>query len=262
MIGEVKVLGSRIDLLSWDGAVERMSGWAEARQSRVVCICNVHSVVTAGQDPAFKAVLDGADLVTADGAPVAWMSTVLSGRRQSRINGPDLMWRYLQHAADHGQAMFFYGSTTQCLRALVDRVQSEFPQLTIAGSYSPPFRTLTEEESGAVVEQINRSGASVVWVGLGCPKQEQWMAAQKGRIEAVMVGVGAAFDYHSGALRRAPRWMQRSGLEWLYRLGSEPKRLWRRYTVTNSVFLVNAGRQLLVAAWLAAFGSRSSPRRS
>jgi N-acetylglucosaminyldiphosphoundecaprenol N-acetyl-beta-D-mannosaminyltransferase len=239
------VLGAHIDALSWDEAVGRLVDWGARRESRSVCICNVHSVVTAAQDPSFMAVLNGADMATPDGMPVAWMLRALGRRGQARINGPDLMWRYLGEAERLGQVVSFYGSTDATLERLLQVLRRAFPQLRLGAAISPPFRALSADEEAGYRQRIEEAGTAVLFVGLGCPKQERWMAAQRGRLSAVMVGVGAAFDYHAGTIVRAPRWMQRSGLEWLHRLASEPRRLWKRYLVTNSVYLWLAARQLL-----------------
>ena len=241
----MQVLTTDLDVVTWSGALARLSAWAARRDSRVVCITNVHSVVTARSDANFQRVLQEADLVTPDGAPVAWMMRRLGARGQERINGPDLMLKYCELAAQRGEPMYFYGSTPQTLEKLKVALQARFPGLVVAGAYSPPFRALSAQEDEAIVEAINGSGARTVWVGLGCPKQETWMAAHRGRIHAVMVGVGAAFDYHAGTIQRAPLWMQRHGLEWLHRLCSEPGRLWRRYLFTNTAFVLGAARQWL-----------------
>lgn len=238
------VLGVQIDAISWDGALSQLNTWAADHESRYVCICNVHSVVTASQDAEFGRAVREADMATPDGAPVAWMMRKLGHAGQQRINGPDLMWRYCEQAQLRDESVFFYGSTEETLTVLKSRLLTSFPGLKIAGTISPPFRKLTAEEDEAIVAQINASGAGVVWVSLGCPKQELWMAAHRGRINAVMVGVGAAFDYHAGTLKRAPKWMQDNGLEWFYRLVSEPRRLWRRYLVTNTLFVRGAIKQL------------------
>ena len=238
------VIGAPIDALTWSEALARISTWASVRQSRYVCICNVHSVVTARQDPSFAQVLVQADMATPDGAPVAWLMRKLGTEGQERINGPDLMWRYCGEAAQRYESIYLYGGQQATLNILERKLLAQFPGLKIAGAYSPPFRALTPEEDAAVVESINASGAGTVWVSLGCPKQEKWMAEHKGRINAVMIGVGAAFDYHAGTIQRAPLWMQHSGLEWLHRLCREPRRLWRRYLVTNTLFIVHAVSQL------------------
>jgi N-acetylglucosaminyldiphosphoundecaprenol N-acetyl-beta-D-mannosaminyltransferase len=238
-----QVLGVPIDVLDWTEALVRLSTWAEARESRSVCLCNAHSVITASRDPAFRKIISAADLAAPDGMPVAWMLRRLGHFRQERINGPDLMWRYCARAASRGEKIFLFGSDDETIGNLEKKLLA-FPGLIVAGACAPPFRAMTDEEDRHVVERINTSGASIVWVGLGCPKQEQWMHAHRGRIHAVMIGVGAAFDYHAGTLRRAPSWMQTIGLEWLYRLACEPRRLWRRYLITNTLFILGAFRQL------------------
>ena len=240
------VLHASIDVLSWESVLSQISAWSANRESRYVCICNVHSVVTAGRDPAFGQVVAQADLATPDGAPVAWLIRKLGFKDQQRINGPDLMWKYCAQAADRGESIYLYGGTPETLAILQTQLTQAFPGLVLAGAFSPPFRMLTEDEDLAAVAHINASGAGTVWVSLGCPKQEKWMAAHRGRVNAVMIGVGAAFDYHAGTIQRAPLWMQNSGLEWMHRLVSEPKRLWRRYLVTNSIFVAGAIWRLFV----------------
>jgi N-acetylglucosaminyldiphosphoundecaprenol N-acetyl-beta-D-mannosaminyltransferase len=239
------VLGANIDALSWEDALGRITAWASARESRYVCICNVHSVVTATRDADFKSVINNADMSTPDGAPIAWALRRFGCAAQERVNGPDLMWKYLAEAERLGQTVFFYGSTQHTLIRLRERIAGSFPRLRVNGMHSPPFRPLSAQEDEAEVNMINRTGANVVFVGLGCPKQEKWMARHRGRINAVMIGVGAAFDYHSGMVKRAPLWWQRNGLEWLYRLGSDPQRLLKRYMVTNALFIIGFSRQLI-----------------
>lgn len=231
------VLTSFVDALKWEDALSRISAWARQRESRVVCVCNVHSLVTACFDPLLGAVLRCADMVTPDGMPVAWMMRSQGVDGQPRIDGPDLMWRYCEQAALSGDSVFFYGSTDHVLREMKTKLEVSLPSLRVAGFYAPPFRDLTEQEDAGVVEMLNQSGASVVFVALGCPKQEIWMAQHRGRIRSVMIGVGAAFAYHADVIKRAPRWMQKTGLEWFYRFLSEPRRLWRRYLVTNTLFI-------------------------
>lgn len=239
------VLFAFIDAIDWSDALSVISDWASRNESRYVCICNVHSLVTSTQDTEFARVVNEADMATPDGAPVAWMLRRLGHAGQQRINGPDLMWRYCEQAQSRAEPIFFYGSSEKTLARLKVKLLAAFPSLNIVGAISPPFRGLTPVEDAVIVEQINSSGAGVVWVSLGCPKQELWMAAHRGRINAVMIGVGAAFAYHAGMIKRAPRWMQDCGLEWFYRLASEPRRLWKRYLVTNTLFLLGAARQLL-----------------
>lgn len=239
-----RVLAADIDVIDWDEATGRIHAWAQAGESRYVCITNVHSVVTATQDTDFGQVVCEADMATPDGAPVAWMLRKLGFAGQQRINGPDLMWKYCEQASKRGESIFLYGGSDETLAILQPKLLAAFPGLKIAGSISPPFRALSAEEDAADVAQMNASGAGTVWVSLGCPKQEKWMAAHRGRINAVMIGVGAAFDYHAGTIVRAPLWMQRYGLEWFHRLCSEPGRLWKRYLVTNTLFVLGAIKQL------------------
>lgn len=242
----IAVLGAYIDHLTWEDAIGKILDWGQRHESRYVCICNVHSVVTASRDAEFNMVIRHADLTTPDGAPVAWAMRQAGLTDQQRINGPDLMWRYLQHAQEAGQRPFFYGSSDDTLKKLSAQVHSAFPGLSVAGMHAPPFRALSADENEADIDLINRSGAHVVFVGLGCPKQERWMAAHAGRINAVMVGVGAAFDYHAGTVRRAPLAWQAHGFEWLYRLLSEPRRLFLRYLKTNTLFILGLSRQMLM----------------
>jgi len=233
--------------------MNRLLGWAHARESRYVTICNVHVVVSASRDAAYREVINGSDMATPDGAPVAWMLRRLHFANQSRISGPDLMWALCDRCAAESLPVFFYGSTEATLALLDMRLQAAFPGLRMMMA-SPPFRALTAEEDAAAVERINTSDAGIVFVGLGCPKQERWMAEHRGRVNAVMIGVGAAFDFHAGTVQRAPVWMRDNGLEWLHRLASEPGRLWKRYLVTNTLFIVGAARQLL-------FGTKEKRRQ-
>lgn len=239
------VISTQVDVLGWDEAIQRISAWGHAHESRYVCFSNVHSAVTAAFDTRFLQAVNDSDLCTSDGAPITWMLRQLGAVNQPRLNGPDLMWRYLAHEADKGGKVYFYGSTPRTLALLKARVEAAFPGLQVVGTHAPPFRPATAAEDEEDVHRINASGAHVVFVGLGCPKQELWMAAHHGRIQAVMIGVGAAFDFHAGVKDRAPACLQRWGLEWAYRLLQEPKRLWRRYLFTNVPFLFMGGAQWL-----------------
>ena len=238
------VLGGPIDAMSFANAKDRVLAWGNAHESRYVVLANVHVVVTASREPTFGAVLADADLVTPDGAPVAWLMRKLGSPLQERVSGPDLTWALLERCAADGLPVYFFGSAPETLKLLGERVHAAFPNLVVAGFEAPPFRPMTLEEDVEAVERINASGAGLVFVGLGCPKQEFWMQAHRGRINAVMLGVGAAFDFHAGTIQRAPLWMRENGLEWLHRLVSEPRRLWRRYLVTNTLFVWGAVWQL------------------
>ena len=243
--GRTVLGGGRVDPVCLALGLERVTAWAAERSSRSVCFCNVHSLMTTRQDDGFRAVIDAADLNLPDGAPVAWMLRRMGYGGQRRISGPDFMWAYLGQAEVRRERIFLYGATPVTLDRLQARIRSAFPGLIIAGAWSPPFRPLTREEDEQVTQRINDSGAQTVWVGLGCPAQERWLHAHRGRVQAVMLGVGAAFDFHAGSLGRAPVWMRRLGLEWLHRLWQEPRRLWRRYLVTNSAFVGAVVRQVL-----------------
>lgn len=231
------VIGVPVSAASWVEVEERVAGWARFHRPAYVCTCNVHVVVTATREPALREAIELADIACPDGAPIAWALRRSGFPAQERIAGPDLMWRLCGRAAAEGLSVFLHGSTEQTLEALKRRLRAAFPALRIAGTHAPPFHELSETDNVRDVQRINASGAHIVFVGLGCPKQELWMANQRGRVKGVMIGVGAAFDFHAGIVPRAPVWMQRCGLEWLYRLHAEPKRLWRRYLVTNSLFL-------------------------
>ena len=238
------VLGAQIDALSWDAVLARLLGWAHARESRYVTICNVHVVVSASRDAGYREIINHSDMATPDGEPVAWMLRRQGFAGQPRISGPDLMWALCERAAAEGLPIYCYGSTEPTLALLEQRLRAAFPALKMTME-SPPFRALSAEEDAAAMARINASGAGIVFVGLGCTKQEVWMAEHRGRVNAVMIGVGAAFDFHAGTVKRAPAWMRDNGLEWLHRLASEPGRLWKRYLVTNTLFIVGAVRQLL-----------------
>lgn len=240
-----EVLGAPIDVVYWGGAVATLLRWAAHGEDRYVCACNVHSVVTAQRHQGLADAVRGADMVLPDGAPVAWLMRKCGYKAQQRVSGPDLMWRYFAAAAPYRESIFLYGGSPVTLERLCSRIHAKFPNLQIAGSHSPPFRNLTPEEDQAVVDLINCSGATTVWISLGCPKQEVWMAEHRGRIKGVLIGVGAAFGFHAGTTKRAPKWMQRLSLEWLHRLLSEPGRLWKRYLSTNTIFVFAALRQLL-----------------
>lgn len=239
------VLGLPVNLLTWTDALDCIFEWARDRRSSSVCLCNVHSVVTALRLIDHAEALRAADLVVADGAPVAWLLRRTGQHDQSRISGPDLMWACCREAARRRAPIFLYGATSPTLRQLERRLSAAFPEIRIVGAIAPPFGEPAAEEDLAAVEAINGSGAGIVWVGLGCPRQEAWMHAHRGRVRAVMIGVGAAFDFHAGVVRRAPRWMQQSGLEWLHRILQDPRRLAGRYLVSNTLFITAVLRHTL-----------------
>lgn len=239
------ILGIQVDPAGYPEVTECIASWASAGESRYVCVANVHMVMEAHKDPVFREIVNAADLIVPDGMPLVWMLRRMGFSGQGRVAGPDLTLCLAREAERRNLPVGFYGSTRKTLERLVDHFSQRFPHLPVRYAFSPPFRPLTPEEDEGIIEDIQTSGVRLLFVGLGCPKQERWMAQHKGRVPAVMLGVGAAFDFHAGTLRRAPRWMQDSGLEWLHRLCSEPKRLWKRYLVNNTLFIGYAAKQLL-----------------
>jgi N-acetylglucosaminyldiphosphoundecaprenol N-acetyl-beta-D-mannosaminyltransferase len=239
------VLGTRVDATSYDDASRRILEWAGSRESRYVCVASVNNVMVARQDPAFLRIMHEADLVTPDGMPLVWALRWLGVPNATRVRGTDLMIAVLRRAAGTGVPVGLYGGDPRILELLVDRLSRAWPRLDLAYVHSPPFRPLTPEEDERTAREIVASGARIVFVGLGCPKQEQWMARHRGRVPAVTIGVGAAFDFLSGAKKQAPGAMQRAGLEWLFRLYTEPKRLGRRYLRQNPAFMGLLALQLV-----------------
>jgi len=239
------ILGMRVDATSYVDATRRVLEWAAQGNSRYVCVANVHMTMESYDAVDFRHIVNSADLVTPDGMPLVWMLRRLGVPEQERVAGPELLLRVCEAAAQQGIPVGFYGSTDETLLALTQGLLKKFSNLEIAYNYSPPFRPLSAEEDEQIVQEINRSGTRILFVGLGCPKQERWMAEHRGRVQAVMLGVGAAFDFHAGKVPQAPVWMQRMGLEWLFRLATEPRRLWRRYAKHNPRFIMLALMQLL-----------------
>ncbi len=239
-----RLLDSSLTTGSFQQISESILQRAQNRQSSYVCVANVHMFMEAHQDAAFVNLMDAADVVTPDGMPLIMALKGLYGIQQERVAGMDLMPCLLGEAERRRLRVYLYGSTPEVLTAIQDRAQKHFPALIWAGIESPPFRTLDSMEEREVVERINASGAHLVLVALGCPKQEKWMARMKGKIHATMVGLGGAFPEYAGLQTRAPLWMRRLCLEWLYRLMQEPGRLWKRYLVTNTLFVVLILREL------------------
>jgi N-acetylglucosaminyldiphosphoundecaprenol N-acetyl-beta-D-mannosaminyltransferase len=234
----VNVLGVGVSPINMAQALETIAGWIARGEHHYVCVSGVHGVMESQTDPALKGIHNAAGLVTPDGMPLVWLSRLHGYGTTDRVYGPDLMLALCALSESRQYRHFFYGGATDVPTTLVARLRERFPRLQVTGSLSPPFRELTEAEDDAIMQQINESGADIVWVGLSTPKQERWMHAHVGRHDApVLIGVGAAFDFHAGRKKQAPRWMQRSGLEWLFRLGSEPRRLWRRYLINNPLFV-------------------------
>ena len=205
-----------------------------------LCVSNVHTTVTSYDDPDYCAVQNGGIMAIPDGGPLSTVGRKRGFQNMERTTGPSYMGEILKLSAEKGYRHYFYGSTEETLEKLYQKLTASYPSIQIAGMYSPPFRPTTPEEDAAVVKRINETKPDFVWVGLGAPKQEKWMAAHQGVVEGFMVGVGAGFDYFAGNIERAPEWMQKCNLEWVYRLMQDPKRLFKRYLVTNTKFIWNA----------------------
>jgi N-acetylglucosaminyldiphosphoundecaprenol N-acetyl-beta-D-mannosaminyltransferase len=233
-----KVISLMVSTGSFDTMSNDIMSLAISGQSANVCVANVHMLVEAYQDASFATVVNSANIITPDGMPLIWAMRLLHGIKNDRVAGMDLLPRLLTTAIEKNISVFFYGGSQKMLDATAAYIQKAFPALKVAGLYSPPFRALTKEEDESVIEMINNSGARLVFVVLGCPKQEKWMNTMKGKINATMVGVGGALPVLVGEQKRAPQWMQKNGLEWLYRLIQEPGRLWKRYFYTNAVFIL------------------------
>lgn len=242
----VDVLGVGVSAINVPAALATFDRWIARGERQYVCISGVHGVMESLRDPSLREIHNDAGLVTPDGMPLVWLSRLAGQTQVTRVYGPDLMLAYCAHGVSLGRRHYFYGGNDGVPELLADRLRARVPGLDVVGTYSPPFRALTAEEDEAIVTRINAAEPDVVWIGLSTPKQERWMAAHRARLHApVLVGVGAAFDFHAGLKRQAPRWMQRSGLEWAFRLASEPRRLGRRYLVNNPLFVWHVARQLL-----------------
>ncbi len=242
------ILGMRVDATSYDHAADRIARWAAGGESRYVCVATVHTVMEAHDDAAFRGIVNDADLVTPDGMPLVWGLRLLGVAGATRVYGPDLTPVVCARASDEGIPVGLYGGTPDVLETLRANLRRRSPGLAIAYAWSPPYRPLGADEDASVVRAINASGARILFVGLGCPKQERWMARHRGEVNAVMVGVGAAFDFLAGKKRQAPRMVQTLGMEWGFRLLCEPRRLWRRYLYHNPRFLALVAREA-VRGW-------------
>ena len=219
---------------------------SDERAARYLCPSGVHGIIEAQKDPAFRQILNQAEFNIADGKPVVFASRLAGFRDSERAFGPDAMWAILRESVPLGCSHFFYGGREGVADMLAERVQQAFPGLRVAGTYCPPFRALSLAEENEIASVINRSGADVVWVGLSTPKQERWIAAMRHRLGVKLIcSVGAAFDYHTGSIDPAPKWMQKAALEWLFRIIQEPRRLWRRYVEIVPTFLFLIALQLL-----------------
>ena len=232
-----ELFGVRFCIARIEEAVHHVIKHIDSLRGEYVCFSNVHTSVMARENKDYADVLNGAAYVFPDGAPIARLEFRKGHQGVERVAGPDFMENMFRDTCNTGISHYFYGSTQETLDSLKERLNKKYPGIDIRGFYSPPFRALTPEEDAEDIKRINESGADIVWIGLGAPKQEKWMNAHKGKINAVMMGVGAGFDFHAGTIKRAPKWVRRIGLEWLYRLIEDPVRLFRRYIATNIKFI-------------------------
>jgi N-acetylglucosaminyldiphosphoundecaprenol N-acetyl-beta-D-mannosaminyltransferase len=236
--GKRYILGVGINQVSVTQAVEIIDSWIQSKTQNYVCVTGVHGVMECQRDRKLMSIHNNSGLTVPDGMPLVWISKVRGSSEVTRVYGPDLMLAVCKLGVSKGYRHYFYGGKEGVPNELAEHLKQRFPQIDVGGQYSPPFRPLTDAENEIVIRAINSTNPDIVWVGLSTPKQEQWMASQRASLQApVLIGVGAAFDFLSGRLRQAPRWMMNVGLEWLFRLMMEPRRLWKRYTIYNVLFL-------------------------
>jgi N-acetylglucosaminyldiphosphoundecaprenol N-acetyl-beta-D-mannosaminyltransferase len=239
------ILGMRLDAISLKMALDNIMQWANNNESAYVCVSNVHMCMEAYEDSIYQSIINDADLVVPDGKPLVVAASLLEKYRFEHIRGADLTRAVLNMANKNKIKLGLFGSTEENLFKMSKNINKKYHKLEVVASISPPFRELTRLEEEQYIKAINESGAQILLVGLGCPKQEKWMALHKGKISSVMIGVGAVFDFFSGNKKEAPIWTQKIGLEWLFRLISEPKRLWRRYIYYNPKFILNFVKQYM-----------------
>ncbi len=244
MLPKKRIISIDISSGTYKEFVSAILNYAANKTSSYVCVANVHMVVEAYESPEFAALVNNADLVTPDGMPIAKAMNTLYGYEQDRVDGMSLLPVLLEEASAKNLSVYFYGGSQATLDATKDYIGIHYPNLTVAGMYSPPFRPLTSSENEEIANNIIASGANIVFAVLGCPKQEKWMASMRGKIPAVMLGIGGALPVLAGQQKRAPEWMQKNSLEWLYRLAQEPKRLFKRYFKTNTMFIYLMGKEI------------------
>ena len=240
-----QVLSLYPDVLDHAAAVRRVAELVRGGSGGYVCVSTVHMAMESYDDPEFAAKVNAADVIVTDGMPVVWMQRLQGKKNATRLRGNDLTLLLCEYAEANGLKVGFYGGKQVVIEAILERARRDFPNLHIAYAYSPPFRSLAAEEDVSVTAAIKSAAPDILFVGLGCPKQENWMAAHTNELKSVMLGVGAAFDFFAGNVKESPAWLGRLGLEWMFRLAQEPGRLWRRYLLLNPRFIMLAIRQLL-----------------
>lgn len=239
------IIKMNVNVSSPSHAIEKIRDWEVDRKGRYICVSNVHMCMEVFDDIGYAKIVNGSDLTLADGKPISWAQRALGQKSAQQVRGEDITLAICKEAEDRGFSVGFFGATEALLDHITLNLTERFPKLDVGYTCAPPFRPVTTAEDNKYVEAINSSGIGVLFVGLGCPKQEIWMAKHKIQINCVMLGVGAAFDFIAGSKKNAPLWMQRVGLEWLFRLISEPRRLWKRYLKHNPRFVWYFGLQLL-----------------
>ncbi len=240
----VRVVSLFPDVVSRDLIIQKIAELVEQKNGGYVCFSTVHMVMESFDNAEFGAKVNSADLIVTDGMPLVWMQKLQGKREANRVRANDLMISLCEYAEKYNLKVGFYGGRQEVIDGILERAKKDFPNLEIAYAFSPPFRALTGEEDAEIVENIKNSGTQILFMGLGCPKQENWMVAHKDKFPAIMLGVGASFDFYAGNVKEAPEWMGKLGLEWLYRLTQEPKRLWKRYLILNPRFVGLAFLQL------------------
>lgn len=240
----VRVVSLLPDVVTHESAVARIAELAEKPNGSYVCFSTVHMVMESYDDTEYSAKVNGADLIITDGMPLVWMQKLQGAKNASRVRANDLMILLCEYAAKNNLSVGFYGGQQKVIDAIRKRAAKDLPDLNISYAFSPPFRALDETEENEIIAEINLKKPDLLFVGLGCPKQENWMAKNVSKINSVMLGVGASFDFYAGNVKESPEWLGRLGLEWLYRLTQEPKRLWRRYLILNPRFMWLAALQL------------------
>ena len=231
------IMGVNIAAINMEWLVDYLEKNISEIKGDYICVSNVHTTVTSFEDAAYCAIQNGGLMAIPDGGPLSTVGQKRGHKNMERTTGPSLMGEIFEISAKKGYRHYFYGSKEETLELLYQKLTSNYPGIQIAGMYSPPFRPMTEKEDKAIIERINETKPDFVWIGLGAPKQEKWMAAHQGKIDGLMLGVGAGFDYYAENIKRAPMWMQRYNLEWAYRLVQDPKRLFKRYWSTNTKFI-------------------------
>ncbi|ELB21484.1 WecB/TagA/CpsF family glycosyltransferase [Enterococcus faecium] len=234
------IMGVNIAAINMEWLLEYLEKNIDLLHGDYICVSNVHTTVTSFEEPDYCAVQNGGIMAIPDGGPLSTVGRKRGYKNMERTTGPSLMGKIFKVTNEKGYRHFFYGSKQETLDLLEEKLKVYYPGIQIAGMYSPPFRPLTKEEDKAVIKMINAVKPDFVWIGLGAPKQEKWMAEHQGKIDGLMIGVGAGFDYYAGNIQRAPQWMQKWNLEWMYRLIQDPKRLFYRYWHTNTKFILNA----------------------